>query len=318
MPLTADASTRRYYRAQWTTPTAGQPASCVIMIREPWYESETPDFLAVARHLRVHRIRVPEVYGILPAAGLMCLEDFGDCTLADAWRAAVPPERIRWGQRALDALIPLRTTATQQYDAACPAFQLAFDVPKLLSELHHFRQHAIEGLWQHDLSDAERHVFEAACMPLCELLAAQPRYFCHRDYHGWNIMAQAGTVGILDFQDARMGPQPYDMVSLLTDRSTPDLLGEEVSATLVDNYLARFEAESGQRVDRDAFAMLFDLVAVQRCLKALGTFAAMHVVQQRSQYLPYMAPTLTFVQPLLRRYEVVRPLAVWLQRHTPT
>ena len=69
-------------------------------------------------------------------------------------------------------------------------------------------------------------------------------------------MAHNGAVGILDFQDARMGPQAYDVVSLLVDRGTPDVLGVEGSTTLVDDYLQRFEAASGQCIDRQDFAIL--------------------------------------------------------------
>jgi aminoglycoside/choline kinase family phosphotransferase len=317
VPLTADASTRRYFRAQWRHLEAEKTVTRVIVVGDPWPETETPDFIAVARHLAASGVRVPTIDGVAAASGWMCLQDFGDRALADVWREADNPERLVWGQRALDALVRMHTTATQHNDAACPAFHLAFDVPKLLSELHHFRLHAIEGLWQHVLSEDEREAFEAACLPLCTHLEAQPRYFCHRDYHGWNIMAQNQTVGILDFQDARMGPQPYDVVSLLVDRRTPSLLGPDVSRALVQYYLDRFAAASGQRVDRAAFDDLFELVAVQRGLKAIGTFAAMHMAYGRSQYLTYIEPTLTYVRPLLQRHAMLSALAACLYRYTP-
>ncbi len=316
-PLAADASTRRYFRAQWTPSGTGRVGSRIIMVCDPWPETETPDFIAVARHLATSGVRVPTIDGVVPGSGWMCLEDFGDRALADAWQQTDSSERLAWGKRALDALVQMHTTATQHPDTACPAFHLAFDVPKLLSELQHFRLHAIEGLWQQTLSEDEREAFDAACLPLCTHLEAQPRYFCHRDYHGWNIMAQDKTVGILDFQDARMGPQPYDVASLLADRRTPSLLGSDGSAALVQYYLDRFEVESGQRVDRAAFDALFELVAVQRCIKAMGTFAAMHVVYGRSQYLPYIEPTFDYIRPLMPRHAMLASLDVLLRRYTP-
>lgn len=129
-------------------------------------------------------------------------------------------------------------------------------------------------------------------------------------------MAQGDKIGVLDFQDARMGPQPYDVVSLLVDRGTPGMLGEEVSNALVAYYVQRFQDETGQPLSRQDFAELFDLVAVQRCLKAMGTFAAMHVVHQRPQYLAHLSPTLTYLQPLLQRYEMLRPLDTFLRCYT--
>ena len=101
------------------------------------------------------------------------------------------------------------------------------------------------------------------------------------------------------------------------DRRTPSLLGPDVSTALVRYYLEQFEAESGQRVDRASFNDLFELVAVQRCLKAIGTFAAMHVVYGRSQYLPYIEPTLDYIRPLVQRHAVLSTLAAFLYRYTP-
>jgi hypothetical protein len=316
-PLAADASTRRYFRIHWDAPAAGCLASCVMMVCEPWQSQDTPDFLAVGQHLRAHGVRVPEVYGVSPHQGLMCLEDYGDCTLAAQWQMSAPAEQLAWGQRAIAALVKMHTSGTQHSNSACPAFRRAFDVPKLLSELQFFRQHAIEGLWQHTLTPMACDDFDAAFETLCALLASVPRYFCHRDYHGWNIMACDGAVGVLDFQDARLGPQPYDLASLLTDRGTPHLLGNALLTALLDYYIQCMEVETGRRTDRDAFNQLFDYVTIQRCLKATGTFAAMAVVRQRPQYLPYIPPTLTYLRPLLRRYHVLQPLARLLQRYVP-
>jgi N-acetylmuramate 1-kinase len=317
VPLTADASTRRYFRIHWDEPAASCPASCVMMVCESWQPQDIPDFLTVGQHLRAHGVRVPEIYGVSPHQGLMCLEDYGDCTLAAQWQMSTPIEQLAWGQRAIEELVKMHTSGTQHSNPACPAFKLAFDVPKLLSELQFFRQYAIEGLWQHTLTPMACDDLDAAFETLCALLASAPRYFCHRDYHGWNIMACKGTVGVLDFQDARMGPQPYDLASLLTDRGTPDLLGGALMTALMDYYIQGMEVETGRRTDRDAFDQLFDYVAIQRCLKATGTFAAMAVVRQRPQYLPYIPPTLAYLRPLLRRYNVLQPLARLLQHYVP-
>ncbi|GIX47584.1 MAG: aminoglycoside phosphotransferase [Candidatus Tectimicrobiota bacterium] len=317
-PLAADASSKRFWRARWSRPQAGLPASCVVMRLEPWEASQPPSFLSVGDHLRASGVRVPQVYGACPPAGLLCLEDFGDRTLAQQWRVASASGRREWGQRAIDELVKLHTAATRRDDPACPALHLAFDVAKFLEELHFFRQHALEGLWQRWLSPAEREAFTAACLPLCTVLAAQPRYFCHRDYHGWNLMATRHGIGVLDFQDARLGPQPYDLMSLLTDRGTPALLGDALLQALVAYYLRRMEAEEGRRIERAAFAELCDLVAVQRGLKAIGTFAYQATARARRHYLAYIPPTLAYVWPRLQRHGLLRPLAAVLRRYLPS
>lgn len=316
-PLAADASTRRYWRARWATGSSGRPTSCVIMLGEPWPATDTPDFVAVGRHLQHCGVHVPRLYGVLPAQGVMVLEDFGDLTLAAYWQRTTADERLAWGARAVDELVKLHTVGSQVSETVCPAFGLAFDVSKLLSELHFFRQHAIEGLWNQQLTEAERDELDAAFGPLCSLLASQPRYFCHRDYHGWNIMVRDHTVGVLDFQDARMGPLPYDLVSLVCDRGTTGVLGTAVVRNLIDYYLNRLRAEGGDAIPRHDFLELFDHVAVQRGLKALGTFAFMTVEHGRRQYLPYIPPTLTDLESRLRRCSLLRPLARLLHRYIP-
>jgi aminoglycoside/choline kinase family phosphotransferase len=122
---------------------------------------------------------------------------------------------------------------------------------------------------------------------------------------------------VLDFQDARLGPQPYDLVSLLVDRGTPDILGQEGMRALTEYYVQRMAAEEGRRLDHRTFAELCEYIAVQRCLKAAGTFAYMHVVRGRQQYLPYIPSTLTYIQPLLRRYEILQDLTALLRRYIP-
>ena len=81
--------------------------------------------------------------------------------------------------------------------------------------------------------------------------------------------------------------------------------------------MQRMEAEEGRRLDQQAFAELSSHVAVQRCLKAIGTFAYMHVVRGRPTYLPYIPPTLTYIRPLLPRYEILKDLTALLRRYIP-
>ena len=316
-PLTADASTRRYYRLRWAASATAYPPSCVVMHCDPWPADEPTDFLTVGRYLRDCGVRVPEVYGSHPDAGLICLEDYGDVSLAGQWLCDDAENRLAWGRQAVDELVKMHTTASQAIEPACPAFHLAFDVAKLTSELQFFLAHAVQELWEQSLGANDREAWDSAFHALCAPLSDAKRFFCHRDYHGWNIMVHGGSIGILDFQDARMGPQPYDLASLLTDRGTADLLTADGTAALVGYYVDRWQAESGRQMDREEFAWLYDLAAAQRCLKAMGTFAAMHVVHNRPQYLPYIPPTLAYLRPLMQRHERLRPLSDLLRRFTP-
>ena len=92
---------------------------------------------------------------------------------------------------------------------------------------------------------------------------------CHRDYHSRNLMLHDGSLYIIDFQDARMGPDTYDLVSLLRD-SYVDIADRELDELIAYFLALKRRRHAGRR--RDEFRRRFDLMALQRNLKALGTF----------------------------------------------
>ena len=141
---------------------------------------------------------------------------------------------------------------------------------------------------------------DAACTTLCAVLAAQPQYFCHRDYHGWNIMVHGDAVGILDFQDARLGPQPYDLVSLLRD-SYVDLSEARVDE-LIRGYLRLGGSANAAAENFAEYRRRFDLMSVQRNLKALGTFGYQTTSRSNPVYIQYIPRTLSYVRANLERY----------------
>jgi aminoglycoside/choline kinase family phosphotransferase len=119
---------------------------------------------------------------------------------------------------------------------------------------------------------------------------------CHRDYHSCNLMLHDGSLYIIDFQDARMGPDTYDLVSLLRD-SYVDLTAQQV-----DELVAFFLAlKGGAGADGD-FRRRFDLMAVQRNLKALGTFGYMTTARNNTVYIQYIPRTLAHVKANLAKY----------------
>src|SRR5204863_8597652 len=97
-------------------------------------------------------------------------------------------------------------------------------------------------------------------------LASEPPVLCHRDYHSRNLMLHESQLYIIDFQDARMGPDTYDLVSLLRDSYV------DLPEQTVDELMAYFLALKGVRETEDTFRQRFHLMALQRNLKALGTF----------------------------------------------
>jgi aminoglycoside/choline kinase family phosphotransferase len=126
-------------------------------------------------------------------------------------------------------------------------------------------------------------------------LAAERRVLCHRDYHSRNLMLHGGSLYIIDFQDARMGPDTYDLASLLRD-SYVDLTPQQV-----DELIAFFLALQGG-ADELEFRRRFDLMALQRNLKALGTFGYMTTSRNNTVYIQYIPRTVAYVKANLAKY----------------
>jgi hypothetical protein len=127
---------------------------------------------------------------------------------------------------------------------------------------------------------------------------------CHRDYHSRNLMLHAGGLYIIDFQDARMGPDTYDLASLLRD-SYVDIPDREVDDLIA--YFLALKGGSGHAVTPDdgasaEFRRRFDLMAVQRNLKALGTFGYQTIARRNPVYIQYMPRTLRYVRTNLEKY----------------
>ena len=173
-------------------------------------------------------------------------------------------------------------------------YGIAFDVAKLTWEMDYFVRHFLEGYRGLALSSAEREALAGEWATLAEELASEPRVVCHRDYHSRNLMLCDGHLYLIDFQDARLGPDTYDLVSLLRD-SYVDLSDEQL-----DDLIAYFLALKGTS-NVGAFRRRFDVMAVQRNLKALGTFGFQTTSRQNPVYIQYMPRTLQYVKRTIGR-----------------
>ena len=131
---------------------------------------------------------------------------------------------------------------------------------------------------------------------------------CHRDYHSRNLMVHDGGLFVIDFQDARMGPDTYDLASLLRDSYV------DISERELDDLIAYFLALTGV-ADAAAFRRRFDLMAVQRNLKALGTFGYQTTARGNPVYIQYMPRTLHYARTNLERYPRFARLRELLARH---
>jgi aminoglycoside/choline kinase family phosphotransferase len=297
VPLTGDASDRRYLRV-----LLRDAPSQVLAVYPQAFDVEQLPFANVARLMAAMPVPVPAILGHSNALGILALQDLGDVTLQAHLGATTRAEHAALYRQAVTLIAKMqqrgRDLASEQY----LPYGIAFDVEKLTWELQFFVKHFLEAYRGATIAPVEREALSAELLHIAEELAAEPRVLCHRDYHSRNLMLHDGQLYIIDFQDARMGPDTYDLVSLLRD-SYMDFSEREV-----DELIAFFLALRGVGADRRGgdmqegqFRRRFDVMALQRNLKALGTFGFQTTTRGNPVYIQYIPRTLAYVRTNMER-----------------
>jgi hypothetical protein len=306
VPLTGDASDRRYFRVLRSD---GEPPLVLALHAGPIEYASLP-FVNVADLLRQMPLPVPRVLGHSDPLGILALDDLGDVTLQAHLGATTSAERGALYRQAVAFLEILQRRGAEIDSEGYVPYRVAFDVEKLTWELDFFVKHFVEGYRGASLAPSEREAVAEEFAAIVQELSAEPRVLCHRDYHSRNLMLHAGSLYIIDFQDARMGPDTYDLVSLLRD-SYVDLEDREV-----DDLIAYFLALKGRAaMSIDEFRGRFDLMALQRNLKALGTFGFQTITRRNPVYLQYIPRTLRYARTHLEKYARFARLRGLLAEH---
>ncbi|HJZ71965.1 MAG TPA: phosphotransferase [Vicinamibacterales bacterium] len=294
VPLTGDASDRKYFRI---IPPDGP--SFVLALHASAIDFATLPFARVAALLQQIPLPVPGILGHADALGILALQDLGDVTLQAHLGAAPPTEHAALYRESVALIEQLQRRGEALRSPDYPPFGVAFDVEKLTWELDFFLKHFVEGYRGVALTVSERIAFAAEWSAIAEELAAEARVLCHRDYHSRNLMLHNGSLHIIDFQDARMGPDTYDLVSLLRD-SYVDITDRDLDDLIA--YFLALKTRDGAAPDADEFRRRFDLMAVQRNLKALGTFGYQTTTRSNPVYIKYMPRTLSYARRNLDKY----------------
>ncbi len=285
--MQGDASTRQYSRI--VTPTG----SYVAMDAPP--PENCRAFVSIASALRALGLHAPEVFAADIQEGFLLLSDFGDTTYLRAMSA--------------EKNIAL---ADELYIRALRALHL-------MQSCRHVTQHTLdpfgrewmerEWAWHQDwflqkllgLNSAISPVVHQCYEQLINSALSQPQVFMHRDFHSANLMVlQDKKVGILDFQDAFIGPLTYDAVSLLRDCYI------DWPVTNVHEWAAYYANLHGVPVE--IFMRWFDWMGLQRHIKALMTFARKAVRDQQPRYLQYVPRTLNYIITVSAAYPELKAL----------
>ena len=299
--LAGDASFRRYDRLE----RAGGRA--VLMDAPPPHEDVRP-YLRIAQLLRGIGLSAPAILAEDVAAGLLLLEDFGDATYTRL--LAQGGDEAALYALAIDLLVALH----RAFDPAAPAAAPPYDDERLLAEAALLVDWYLPALTGRPTDPGLRAEYLALWRALLPLARSVPTSLVLRDYHVDNLMLLeerpgVAACGLLDFQDAMLGPVSYDLVSLLEDarRDVPPAL----AAAMQRRYLAEFPA-----LARDAFAASYAVLGAQRNAKIIGIFTRLCVRDGKPHYLPHIPRVWRLLEQDLR-HPALAPVAAWLDRHIP-
>ncbi|TAN67800.1 MAG: aminoglycoside phosphotransferase [Methylobacter sp.] len=297
-PASSDASFRRYFRIQTPGDCKEQlPGAAkrytgqqfIVMDAPPSKENVEP-FIRIAKLLAQSQVKVPNIFQQNLSDGFLLLEDFGSQCFLDQLNADTVADLY---QSAFDSLFKLQTQTPIQ-NSGLPGY----DEPLLHRELAIFDEWFLGQLLDIQIPEA---VWKTVRTLLTASALEQPRTCVHRDYHSRNLMVlDSDSPGVIDFQDAVIGPITYDLVSLLRDCyiAWPEQQVEQWQL----NYFERLRQAGLITSSPAQFKRWFDLMGLQRHLKAIGIFSRLHLRDAKSNYLGDIPRTLNYVTTVCAAY----------------
>jgi hypothetical protein len=271
----------------------------------PSHEDVRP-FLHVAQLLARAGVRAPRIHAVEMEQGFLLLDDFGNTRYLDALDIASADSL--YGD-ALDMLLRLQKGVSTEGNPLPP-----YDANLLHREMELFRDWFLQKLLGVTPDSADHAVMDGLWRVLTESALAQPQVCVHRDYHSRNLMV-TGTPnpGVLDFQDAVIGPITYDLVSLLRDCyiAWPP---EQVERWALQHAGKLRTAGFLGGVDDALFLRWFDLMGIQRHLKAIGIFSRLWLRDRKPGYLGDIPRTLEYVISVGKRHGECRPFVAFVER----
>jgi len=290
VPLAGDASARRYYRLQ------GEGVSYIAMDASRLKESVAP-FVRLNKTLAAAGVHVPRIYAYDIEQGFVLLEDFGDTALADR----LEEDKEAYYRKALDTLAMLQRAESDglpPYDETFLRFEMG-----LMDEWY------LEKYLQIPIDASTRRMLNATYDTLTREVLSQPQgIFVHRDYHSRNLMLPPdGSLGVIDYQDARSGALTYDAVSLLRD-----VYVDNDEATVHDLALY-FRDKVGAEADDATFMRWFDMTGLQRHIKILGVFARLALRDGKRSYLDDIPQTLRYITRVCTCYDELEAFGNWIE-----
>ncbi len=295
--IAGDASDRKFFRLK----NATESAICMEFPKwEGGYGGDPLSWLGMHAALQAIGIPVPKVLHIDQEKKCIWTEDFGDNFLNFGMQMPILDSQnqqceniLGHYKQAIALLVKVQYPHSKIPDH--PALNRAFDTEKLMFEVNFFKSHFINGLLNSKIYVEQTYGnFNSEFENLCQWLSDQPRVLCHRDYHVRNVMVVDDEARWIDFQDARMGPHSYDLVSLIRDSYVR--ITDKTRDELTQYYLKLTNARRSEAmltpISNNNFEIECHHMGLQRNIKALGSFGYLATVKNKPQYLCYVSHTL--------------------------
>ncbi|OUR92888.1 hypothetical protein A9Q84_20465 [Halobacteriovorax marinus] len=287
--LTGDASTRRYYRVHTNK---GSFVSCLSESKE---DEEHSDFLNVYKVLNRFNVRVPTIHDLNITKGYFLQEDLGDVTfLSYVTKLTCDEEIFETYKKVINTLIEIHKIPV---DKKFNWGKLEFDVEKYMSEMNFTNKFFFNCFLQNPLSLDEEKVYSSQLNKLVKELSETSKVLSHRDFHSRNIMVKSEDFVVIDFQDARQGIAQYDLVSMLEDCYFQ--LTDDNIKKLKEYY---FKHSPSIDQSQEQFDRLYDLMTIQRVLKAIGSFSYIYETRKDIRYVKYIGYGFEKVRNKLKKY----------------
>ena len=294
-PASEDASFRRYFRA-----TLQDGRTFIAMDAPPDKEDSRP-FVRIARLLAEAGVHAPVVHALDLDAGFLLLSDLGTRTyLAELTGEMSAARAASLMADATDALIRWQL-------ASRPGELPPYDEALLRREMNLFPEWYVARHRRKALSASQAQTLESIFALLVRSALAQPAVYVHRDYMPRNLMVSEPNPGVLDFQDAVMGPITYDVVSLFRDAFI-SWAEEQVLDWAVRYWEKAKRARLPVDPDFGEFWRALEWMGLQRHLKVLGIFARINYRDGKPKYLTDTPRFLAYARPVASRYRELAPL----------
>jgi len=294
--LRQEASFRSYYRL------SSGLGSFVGVFSPPDQESNQ-DFIHFAEFFKNNNVRVPEIICSDPVSGYMIVEDFGD----KLYQTELSRRNyLELYSAALDEIIAIQS---------CPLdnSMRVFTKEIALQQMSLFRVWFLEAFLEMKISNDDLEVVEKSYQVILSSFFDQPKALCHFDFESRNLMVlEDGCAGVLDFQDAIVGPIFLDPVSLLKDLDHA-WTDREISG-LLNTYLLKAKKKGLlPDVGEDMFIKWFDFAGMQRQLRILGVLCRLHLRDNKSYRLVDLETTLIYIIEASKKYDELSRFVVFLE-----